>query len=212
MLFNPDLTIAGIFIWIYIVFLAAVLFVSVGIYVLKAVGLMNMAKKCGIEKGWLAFVPFGHEYIHGRIAEKLEDGKPSSKRYSRILTGLSIALCAVYVLCAVACFWSLFAQMSAIHNNSGDFVFAISAFSFLPLSVALLAIVVVYYVFSSIALYRIYKIFSPENAVLYLLLSIFISAASPIVILILSRKNPVCLKREYYPGTYYDPGCTGGQS
>ena len=55
---------------------------------------------------------------------------------------------------------------------------------------AILGIAIVLAVFEYIALWHVFKLFDEPNAVIYLVLGIFVSSALPILYLILSRKTP----------------------
>ena len=62
-----------------------------------------------------------------------------------------------------------------------------------------IAAVVVYTVFYSISLYKIYRLFAPENAVGLLVLSILVGVAVPLILLVMSRRQP-CLPYEEEDG------------
>jgi uncharacterized membrane protein YgcG len=57
-------------------------------------------------------------------------------------------------------------------------------------------LMVVQCVYLYISLWHVYRLFDPNNAVAFLLLSIFVSIAMPIVLLIVSRKTPAVFAQQ----------------
>ena len=71
---------------------------------------------------------------------------------------------------------------------------------------ALMALAVVQMVFEFIALWHIYRLFSPDNAVAFILLSILVSASMPILLFVASRKTPAAFTENHNDtqGTSFD--------
>jgi hypothetical protein len=65
----------------------------------------------------------------------------------------------------------------------------------LVLAIAMLVLVIIYVVNRYVALHKVYKLFAPESATLFLVLSIFISLATPILFFVLAKKSPVWTNR-----------------
>ena len=71
---------------------------------------------------------------------------------------------------------------------------------------ALMAVAMVQLVFEFIALWHIYRLFSPDNAVAFILLSILVSASMPILLFVASRKTPAAFTENHNDtqGTSFD--------
>lgn len=175
------------FIGLYILILLFSLAIGLVFYLLEAVGLYKMGKTVGMSAPWMAFIPVLNVFALGKVAETPVDGKKPLK-YGLILVILNIvnSLYSVYLVLdlvnrivrAITYFdsMSLWETYSLITAGGGY------AFSSL-LSIA-------YTVFYYIALYKLYRVFARDNAVLYLVLSIFFGIATPIIIFCL-RNKPV---------------------
>lgn len=204
-----------------VMFFYSLLVSGIGItfYLLQAFGLMRMLQSCGYKRPWYSFVPFCNVYALGELAEQYDDGKPSTK-YGKTLLGLSIAsvaLSIVIIVGGIAVFLRPFtALLTNLLNNLQITEAQIAAafesqMSSLLAGVAIIAvtslamsvIAVIYAVFLYIALYRVYRIFSPDYAVLCLLLSIFVSGSQPIILFVLRNKQPRNLRGQNGTGEQY---------
>ena len=145
------------------------------IYLLQAFGLYRMAKNLGLPSPWMAFVPIASSYLMGLIAEKDSMGRRTLK-YSWILLITQIALTffsgAVYIV-----LW----------------LFRISGFAGILIIFYLIhgVINITSAVFYYIALYRVYKLYDPDDAPLFIILSIFFSISVPILLFILRNRQPI---------------------
>ncbi len=173
--------------------------ISIGTYLLTAIGIYKMGKNLGFSNAWLSFVPFANIYAFGRIAEKYIklDGRPSAK-FSKILLALYIIMCVLAVVLII--FILVFIIIESIADPTIDAFLSSDAVSasvgvtfILPLILLMLGIlgvctayVVIYY----IALWRIFAIYDGDNATLYLVLSIFFSFLAPIFLFVLRNRQP----------------------
>lgn len=191
----------------YFIMMMIALATSIGVYIMSAIGQYKMSQKCGVDKPWLAFIPVVNVYNLGKIAERYDDGKPTVKKYSKILLGLNIATaCSGIVMGVGEIFLIIFTERL---SSADDMYFGGAAIGglllFMLAALLCCALAIVAAVFNYIALYRVYRIFAPDNAVLFLVLSIFVSISYPILMLVLSAKDPVLLRRDYYT-TYGEGG------
>lgn len=183
----------------YFIVMMITLALSIGVYILSAIGQMRMSKKCGVDKPWLAFIPVANAYNLGKLAERCDDGKPTVKKYSKILLGLNIAtLCSSIVLGVGEIFIIICTAGLEISGNYYGGAAIGGLLLFMLAALLCFALAVVAAVFNYIALYRVFRIFAPDNAVLFLVLTIFVSIAYPVIMLVLSAKEPVLLRRDYY--------------
>lgn len=195
----PTIAFGAVF-WLIAVGVATAL--GLAMYALNGVGVSAMAKKLGVAHPNGAYVPFYRYKIFGDVAEAATLRNPGAKRrkYGKILFGLLIGYFAAFLLFFVV-FFVIFAIAIASSDvaplSSGD------AFSGLALLLTILVCIAVYIglmvvavlltVFNYMAYYQIYRCFSPEYAVLWLLLTIFVPASAPILMLILGRNTPAPL-------------------
>ena len=137
---------------------------TAAVYVLQALSLQTMAKRRGIANAWLAWVPVGSSWLLGAIADdiNLRQGKKTS--YAIVLLVVTAACMGAGFSLFLIPFLGLFSGLFSI------------------------AVLVVYY----IALYEIYRDYTPRNAVLYLVLSILLGIHW-LLLFLLRQKRPLSL-------------------
>ena len=147
-----------------------------------------MAKRLGIPAPGLAFVPIVNVFTLGKIAETPVNDKKTLP-YGTLLLIFSIAQNVLAYICVFRFIGSLVKYSDYYYGNVTEAeIFAlIGEFSLYVMLIALLAIL--YSVFTYIALYKTYKLFAPDNAALYLVLSILFGIATPIIIFCLRNKT-----------------------
>lgn len=149
--------------------------VSIAIYVLTALSLYTVAKRRGIAAPWLAWVPVARLWVLGSLSDQyryLTQGQIRHKRISLLVwTGASWVLTGGIVVGTIAAI-------------AGASVGAVLTVLCLALAVAWAAIV--YVVLYFMALYDVYASCDPQNAAVYLVLSVFFRFLVP-VFLFLSR-------------------------
>ncbi|MBR3967243.1 MAG: hypothetical protein IKJ91_09245 [Clostridia bacterium] len=185
---NMESVLLPVLLIIYLVILG----VCLAEYLLLSLGLNRMAKNLGLPSPWMAFVPVLSSYLMGLIAETSTDGK-KPLRYSLILLLFPIAALAAFVL-----FFVLGIIVSSGENYFITFAFIETADLFIS------AINIANTVFSFIALYRIYKLYAPDNATLFIVLSIFVPISMPIIMFILRNKPPQIFLGDPYSQTNFD--------
>lgn len=198
----PTIAFGAVF-WLIAVGVATAM--GLAMYALNGVGVSAMAKKLGVAHPNGAYVPFYRYKIFGDVAEAAALRNPGAKRrkYGKILFGLTIGYFVAFLFFFVA-FFVIFAIAGA--SSGAAPLSSDDAFSGLALLLTILVCIAVYIglmvvavlliVFNYMAYYQIYRCFSPEYAVLWLLLTIFVSASAPILMLILGRNTPAPLPYE----------------
>ncbi len=168
---------------------------SVLMYILFGKGICKMASKLGITDPRGAYVPFYRHKIFGELSDAaaMRDGRPHKKMgkslmWLNICTYISIALFyVVYIVWVIA---------TCLGDGSGGVLHAWSYVGFilflvmLLVSILMFAITVATAVLRYIAYARIFKCFSPDLWVLWLLLAIFFTSAGPILLICLSKSEP----------------------
>lgn len=56
--------------------------ISVAIYIIGALGVQTLAKRRGMDKTWLAWLPVGQEYLLGKMADDINLEEPPFKRHN----------------------------------------------------------------------------------------------------------------------------------
>ena len=163
-------------------FYAVMLLFAVAQYVVNAVAYYRMAKKTGVPRAWMAFVPVADVYLVGKLAE-VSNAKKHAKR-------MLITYC-IFLGTMILYFFAFGLHM--VLFTGGDDLSA--APLFFGAALLMFAASIVYSVFSYIAIYRICENFGGENAIGWflgmLLGSIFCSSlVATVLLIILSCKTP----------------------
>lgn len=171
---------------VYLLFMCFYLLFTVLLYVLQSLGYHKIAKRRGISNSWLAWLPIGNLWILGSISDQYQyvaKGKVKNRR--KLLLGLSIALLLVYVGVVV-----VFVIGILVSESVGADAGAVLAVLLALLGCfAVVAIAIVMLVFQYICLYDLYNSCDPENATLFLVLSILFSLAMPFFIFACRKKD-----------------------
>ena len=180
-------------------------------YIMEGLALHRMGKVCGAPYPWLAWIPYANLYALGYVADK--DAEVSGRPATHYRNTLPI----LFVVLSVLSFGILGVSVTAVFSSMDGEISYGSAMLILLMLLALLAVAVVQLVFEYIALWHIYQLFSPDNAVAFILLSILVSASMPIVLFIASRKTPVAFTENHNDtqGASFDgtpDGTFGGNS
>lgn len=201
---NPGATFSVILLLLLILFIwAFVMLLSIGIsilmYILEGFGINRMAKKLGVSKSGGAFAPIYRFKILGDTADAaaVRDGK-KCMGLGRLLFWLEVG---IYSSTAVIyIFYVVFVILNALSGNAGtnSLLAGTAIFALLiPACILIIIAELTFSVFRYIALYRVFECFSPDLAVLWLLLVIFVSFAEPILLLVLSKNQPEPFKFKY---------------
>lgn len=171
---DPSLAIAMAIGLIVLVFAFVI---GIAVYIFHSIGLYRLAKNQGIENAWLAWIPIGNYYIIGTVAKKSNYIKTKIPRLDMILP-----ICgAVYVaLSFVPSIINIFASLAG--SYASILSMGISSLVISLLGLCFTAFLVFVY-------YHIYKLYDPNNAVLFTVLSVFGFAF--IFIFIIRNKQPV---------------------
>lgn len=178
------------------------------IYVFNSLSLMTIAKRRGLTSPWISWIPFCSGYALGKISDDInaKGGKRSSHR--KVLLSLTIVTDACIFLSMAMILAPLFSLFSFILRNgyvpaTYDVdelaVQLVLGFGLLMIGAIIAIINVIFYY---IALYNVFKAYAPNNAVLFLVLSILISICSTIFLFVIRNHVPV---DPLPPAGYYPP-------
>ena len=182
---------------------------GLALYVLRSLGLMALGKNRGLSSPWIGWIPFCSGYALGRLSDDISAKKGVKTSHRKILLSMEIITAVSMTIAMVL----VFAPLVNVFIQAADSAYHDAYFDSDALAAQLigsmiggmvlmfvgLVIAIVYSVFLYIAMYRVFKAYAPNNAVLYLVLSIFISICYPIFIFIIRNKQ------EVIPPTYYPP-------
>ena len=158
-------------------------------YVMQGIALQTIAKRRGIAHPWLAWVPYGVNWILGAIASEYDLKNGIKRRWDKVLLTVSVIIAAFEVLSYVAIFigiiWTAM-NMSGYMSEEDVLLFAMFMYIALIPSILLLS------VFSTLATIRVFKIFEstvPEKALIYFLIYLLVPFAAPICLFACRNKG-----------------------
>ena len=168
----------GVFMAVYGLIIFVAWAFSLVSYVLSSLGMYTIANRRGIRHAWLAWIPFGNLWILGSIADQYQyvaKGKIKNRR--KILLGLNILL----IVLEVGCFMGIIAM----------YIIPELILAILCIFIGLLTMVVTItiLVYEYIAYYDLFSSSEPNNATLYLVLSIIFSVTLPFFVFACRKKD-----------------------
>lgn len=146
---------------------------SIAVYVFTALALFTMAKRRGIACPWLAWIPVGNLWVMGSLSDQYRYLTQGQIRHKRILLPVLKLVTGVCMGAAVGC-----AVWVAARGSEAS-VLMLLLFLLLTCAVGLAQTVL-----NLMALFDIYTSCEPQNAVMYLVLSIFFRFLKPIFLFI----------------------------
>lgn len=149
---------------------------SVVAYILTGKSLSAIARRRGIEKPWLAWVPVGSDWLLGCISDQyryLAYGQETNRRKKLLwyLIGLLIIL---VVVCVIAVLMVVLGTVGA----SEDVILTLGMLMFIPYF-AMFGILVPYSITYYKCCYDLFRSCDPDKSLVYLLVSIFASFPLP---------------------------------
>jgi len=167
----------------------------VATYVFNGLAILNLCKKLGIQNGGLGFVPVANVFKLGQAADRASAAYGEKKHYARLLLIMEIVTCVLFIPYTVCAFILAINGVSLMGEYGVDYAFndgfAIMIVLLTILFVFLIfAAVIAVSIFTYIAYYKIFRLFVPDNAVLYLVLSLVLGLPW-LFLFIASRKMPV---------------------
>lgn len=155
-------------------------------YVFQSLGMYAIAKRRGIRKPWLAWIPVGNMWILGSISDQYQyvvKGKVRSRR--KVLLGLTIALLATSIFMEVGLIaWSFVGS-----NPTGIGMAPLGILLVVLFYLAYFVLAILAAIFQYIALYDLYVSSEPANGTLYLVLSILLNVTLPFLVFACRKKD-----------------------
>lgn len=178
--------IVGVFFAIYMVMIFFSFAFSIVSYILTSLGTYTIAERRGIRHPWLTWIPVGNLWILGSISDQYQyivKGKIKNRR--KALLGLCIGVFAAYILMIVAAIMGSFMSVNPGYGDADVGMLLITVL----ISLGILAACIVLTVFQYMSLYDLYRSCHPNNAALYTVLSILISATMPFFVFFSRKKD-----------------------
>ena len=176
----------------FLIYYFIMMAISVGTYVMSSLSLYTIAKRRGIKNPWLAWIPVGNIWIMGCISDQYQYvAKGLVKNKRKLLMGLCIAVFAV-MLILIVILGVMMVQAFAMSDVSEEAVVATmlgSLMSMIVIYVILFGVAIAMSVVEYMAIYDLFASCDPDNKVIYLLLSIFVGFAYPILLFICRNKD-----------------------
>lgn len=160
------------------------LVLGIATYVLSSLAIYTIAKRRGLSKPWLAWIPVVNCWLLGSLSDQyryVAKGEHKSKRKSLLILSiltmvLSLTICvlsAVIMVQAISGATSGVSDAYLLETIMGPLV------GVLGLCLPLVGIAIAYAIIYYMALYDIYKSLDPSNCVLFLVLSILFNVTEP---------------------------------
>lgn len=179
----------GVFFAVYAIVILIALAVAAVSYVLQSLSLYTIANRRGIKNPWLAWVPVGNYWVTGCVSDQyryVAKGEVKNKRKALLILNIVLLVLElsilVYDIDMFITYGGAVSENAAVAAGLMSFVYVIGSLAVFGVSVA---ISVIYYV----ALYDLYRSCDPGNGVVYLLLSIFVGWITPILLMIVRKKD-----------------------
>lgn len=160
----PDIAFGVIIALMLFMFLAFAY--SVLVYVLGGIGMYTLGQKRGMKNAFLAFIPIANVFFLGKIADDIGLTMNKKTNYAQKLL--------IFCIMDFAIAFFLVPLSVVIGLATGNVAIIIGMLMFF-VYIVLMVISICYMVFYYIALFKVYKEYSPNNAVLFEVLSILLS-------------------------------------
>lgn len=176
---------------------------SIAVYVLTALSLYTMARRRGIKNAWLSWVPVINCWIIGSLSDQYRyvvKGEVKNKRKILLTLNIVNVVLAVImiVVAAVMVIGAVQSTMGAYNEERlGSVIIAVISILLLclPMAGVSIAIAVVRYM----AMYDIYTSCTPQNNVLFLVLSIVFRLTEPFFLFFVRNKEEGMPPRKQEP-------------
>lgn len=153
-------------------------------FVLGAIALYSLAKRRGIRHAWLAWIPIGNLWILGSLSDQYQYVSQKAVRNKRkAMLALSLIQLVLGLIMSGLIIGSVFSLVGGAFNSYSDeqmfesLMGPVLGFIFLTLPVSGIAIALM--IIRFMALYNVYRSCAPENAVMFLVLSIIVRVTEP---------------------------------
>ena len=177
-----------------IVYSVVVNLLSILGYVLAACGMYSIAKRRGIANPWLAWVPIAQFWVMGSISDQFRyvtKAQVKNKRTTLLVMNLIQTVASTAMMVVIGIAFAELVNMGIIGFEEEELMTEamILVFKFMGMALVLGGIALATAIIHYIAMYDLYLSVNPANAVLFLILSIFIGITEPFFIFFNRNKD-----------------------
>jgi hypothetical protein len=185
------------------IYVSAAIGAAIGIVIGAVINIITMlyAKKNGARLYGLVWLPIGNAYVLGQLADKFDDKKARVK-----LTLVSLVTSLVQFPLVIYMYYFMFtdyipAMTGLLDYNElgGDYFTTMFTFSIISTIASLVSIPYIIYYY--ITFYRIFSAKSPQNAVMWIVLSILFTTIVPVIFMLVYMNKPSFSKNPQYAPT-----------
>lgn len=177
----------------YLTSMGLSLIFSIVCYVFTSLSYYTIAKRRGINKPWLAWIPIGNVWITGSLSDQYRyvvKGQVTNKR--KVLLGLETGLyivLAVFIGMYVSLLGTLITGLNGTMTDAVEMQLMSQALTMLGVCLVMLVVAIVYTVFFYIAVYDVFRSCDPGNSTMYLVLSILVGVVYPFFLFACRNKD-----------------------
>lgn len=170
------------------------LLLGIAAYVLRAIGIYTIAKRRNIKRPWFAWLPVVDAFLLGCISDQYRyvvKGQNKNKRTILLVLNLGQMLLTMAVIAGFVGMMVNAVQgvMAGISEEMLVESLMPSMIGMLSASMPMMILAIVTLVLRSMALYDLYTSCTPDNNVLFLVLSIFFGVTEPVFIFFSRNKD-----------------------
>ena len=183
---DAEMSLAVFYLAYYGTFYAITMGFAVVAYILTGKSLSAIARRRGIEKPWLAWVPVGSDWMLGCISDQyryVTYGERTNRR-SKLMWYIIALLGCLFVVSAMTGFMIAMAVLGA----SDDTVATLGVLMLVP-CFAMIPIAVVYTINAYKCYFDLFRSCDPDKSLIYLLVSIFASYPLPFFLFVCRNKD-----------------------
>lgn len=191
----------------YLIYMVVMFGLSIALYVLRAAGMHNIAKRRGINHAWLSWIPVADCWILGCISDQYQyvvKGRNKSKRKALLILNIVMAVLyvAMIVCFAVAAVNGVTGAMNGVGEEEMMMAIMGPIIGVLGLCIPMMGVAIAVMVIRYMAMYDLYSSCSPANNVLFLVLSIIFSVTEPFFVFFSRKKDDGMPPRRPEPQAY----------
>lgn len=173
-------------------------------YVLMSLALYTLAQRRGIKNPWLSWIPVVNCWIIGSLSDQYRyvvKGEVKNKRKSLLILNIItwIISCAILVFAGVVVFRAVGIAMSGLPEEEILEEVLGPVFGMLGLCLPLIGVSIATMVVRYMAMYDIYTSCTPQNNVIFLVLSILFSITEPFFLFFTRNKDDGMPPRKQEP-------------
>ena len=178
---------------------------GIATYVLTALAFYTIARRRGLRKPWLAWIPVVNVWLLGSVSDQYRyvvKRENRSKRKSLLILSILMAVLAVAIV-VMAIVVASSAIFGSYHYGSSRIWDQLAGI--IGLCLPLVGVAIAYAVIRYMALYDVFRSLDPDNCVMFLVLSILFSPTEPFFLFFNRNKDKGMPPRRQEPVYAQEP-------